>query len=158
MLSIHAHISHELLHDMPGLRLGLRLRFALWFGRRILLIGRIFVVRLLWLGSSRCLLADKVPGPALFEQVRLLCRNTGEETFLYFDEEELSFETKKLDEVVLQVGADIDSATRLATLMTDFWLGSSLCQEGRCCSGVREQGRDVAPFFVLAGVAVSLQR
>ena len=48
-----------------------------------------------------------------------VCRNTGEETFLYFDEEELSFETKKLDEVVLQVGADIDSATRLATLMTE---------------------------------------
>ena len=48
-----------------------------------------------------------------------VCRNTGEETFLLYDEEEVSWVQRKLDEVVFEVGADFESASRLVKLMED---------------------------------------
>ena len=48
-----------------------------------------------------------------------VCRNTGEETFLLYDEEEVSWIQRKLDEVVFEVGADFESASRLVKLMED---------------------------------------
>ena len=48
-----------------------------------------------------------------------VCRNTGAETFLLYDEEEVSWVQRKLDEVVFEVGADFDSASRLVKLMED---------------------------------------
>ncbi|CAE7581449.1 unnamed protein product, partial [Symbiodinium necroappetens] len=46
-----------------------------------------------------------------------VCRNTGEETFLLFAEESITWTTKKLDQITVEVGADLEVATRLAQMI-----------------------------------------
>ncbi|CAE7831490.1 unnamed protein product [Symbiodinium sp. CCMP2592] len=46
------------------------------------------------------------------------CRNTGQETFLLFNDETREWTDRKLDEVAIEVGADLEAATQLAHLIS----------------------------------------